>query len=679
MSFFDTANADGYRGSAEEGSAGPRLGFQEAFSAAWDATTKAHSLLAVEQGLRAVEQNQIKRIREAGLRPPESLDEGESSPFLTQFRQGRYSAAAQSIKDGGGWYTDELIARRDEHIRQLQKDRPDLGLLTYGDMFKQVQADAQEAEKRSELPKTFAGHVGAFFGEAAGSLDPVSNPVNFATLGVGGGEGVIGRAAVQGLGQMATESVALAASDPENILLQRQRQPGEDVRRLGMAAAGGVLADLGFQGVGAVGRRLTTGKWFADRPLPPEPKPAVEAPPAPFQGEVPPSMPAGRPLHEYPDFETFARAHGQEPMPYGFTPEAKRRTALDLDHVTAELQRWDGPAPWELKPPETMTALPRAPEPGVEINIAPGSYTRYLNGLETIDDIARRIDPDLFRQYDQLQRNIEEIRAGIEREKNATTFFDADEAARKQRELNARQWIQKFDQQMRDLAPLVTRAYGAAEREWRSAPVDHNALNFFKSIEESGARWRYRGEGEKSLTEQPIRPRTEEPAAAPASTDDKIPAASMEPDIDKRLRVDTDTAVARARQNTEHVREKLDEKVEAFVTNTQKMAKLDAKQLEATIAAATKALAEAKIAMRDIAARGDKKAAQERVSKAEQELDELTNVTFPDGRKLSLDKDFAPFVHDDGTVENMTIRDYLREMAKDQDALQSVTTCSRPS
>lgn len=694
MSFFDQVNEDALRGSVEDGSVGPRLGFQESIQAAWDATTKAHSLLAVEQGLRAVEQAQIKKIREAGLRPPNSLDDSEDAapilgadnsdrnPLATTFRQGRYSAAAQSIVDGGGWYTDEMVAQRDEQLRTLQNDHPELGIQTYGEMFKKVQADAQEAEKRSQLPKTVGGHVGAFIGAAAGSLDPSSNPLNFATMGVGGGTGVLGRAAVQGAVQGSAEAVNLAASDPENILLGQQRTPGEDVSRIAMAGLAGAGGDLLLSGAGAAVRKMRTGRWFADQPLPPVEPPKPQLPTEPAIGEVPAPMKPGLPLHEYPDWESFVRAHDALPSLYGKMPEAQPRTAIDLNYVASELSRWDGPAPWELRPPETATA-PFVEPRGVEVNIAPGSYTRYIDSLETVHDIARRLDPELFKTYDTLQQQIVDLRGSIEAEKKVQTFFDADETARRARELAMREQIQRYDQQMRDLAPLVARAYGMAEKEWRSTPIDFNTLDFFRSIEESGAKWRYRGEGEPSLTERPPRLQsTDAPPVMPTTTNDAIPAASMEPGIDKRLNVDADTAPERAKQTAAHTVEKITEKAEQFAGHAEKVAKVETAEIPKQTQALEERLTQLR-EQRSAAARekgGTKSASvDEAIAKTEKELDELHYVTFPDGRKLHLDNDYAPLIRDDGKVEQVSVRDFLKEMAKDQDALKSVVTCSRPS
>lgn len=666
MTIFDEANQDGYRGGYDEGSVGPRLGFQEGFSAAWDSATKVHALLAVEQGIRAVEQDQRKRILEAGLRPPDSLDDAETvgdGPFGgAQFRKGRYSDAAQAIIDGGGNYTDEMVAARDKHLKQLQMDRPDLGIMTYGDMFKKVQDDAQEIEKRNTFPTSFGGKIGKFAGGMAGGMDPVSNPINAATLAIPIGEmGVIARAATQGAGQGVAEGINLALSDPENILLGHERTPGEVAGRIGMAAAGGVVADLGFRGAGAVVRRVRTGKWFSDVPEPkadvPVAKPVAADEGGRPMGEVPAPMKPGLPLHEYPDFETFARAHGETPMPYGTTREAQARTALDLDHVQSELQRWDGPAPWEVKPPETMTALPRDVETRPAISTQ-GARQRYMDSLSTVDDIARRIDPDLFAKYDRLQAQIDEARGKIEawNPEIPTVGARANEILRRV--------IQKADEQMRDMAPLVTRAYNAARQEWRTSPIDHDTLDFLRRIEQRSA-FRFRGEGEPSLTERPmkIEPRAE-PVVQPKTVNDQVPLANMAPEVDRRVGPEADAA-ERVHQNVKHQMEMLDAKVEGFVGTVKKIAALDMKEVGEKLTALEEKLKAEKDPIK--------------LAELEKQKDELTNITMPDGQKISLDHDVIPFIDKDGNVQQMSARDFLREMNKNQEALQSVTTCSRPS
>lgn len=692
MSTLGEANRDAYRGSIDEGSAAPLMGFMDAMDASWQSATKVHSLLAVEQSMRALEQEQIKKIREAGLRPPKSLDDsdeivltgpnggeirGSGGPFSTaQFKQGRYSAAAQSVIDGGGWYTDELVAERNKEIETLRKERPDLGLMTYEEIFAKVREQSQEIEKRAQGPTTLAGSIGGFIGGAAGAMNPLSDPTNAATMFVGGGSGVAARIGVQGALSAGVEAGNMALTpNNENILLNRQPTFGEDMARIGFAAAGGV----GGQALGEVAtmgaRRLTTGRWFNDVPPPPEPIARPEPPPEPI-GEVTVAMAPGRPFNDYPDYETFRVAHKLDfEETYGKTRPAELRRALDLDHVTRELDRWDGPAPYEIAPPRTDVAFSREIADGVTYD---RPYQKYLDNLDTIDDIARRIDPDLFREYDKLARQRDEMRAEIDAAaerfrayQTTDAFFERGEAEFKATDAAARMELQKIDQQMRDLAPLVTRAYSAAEKEWRSTPMDWNTMSFLKGLEERTG-FNYRGEGKPSLTEQPMRLTDTKAPMTPARTvDDTIPLAKLTPDVEGKVKVNANAdATERVRSNVADEQVAVDEKIDAFVTSAVKVTKLT----DVEIRDALKALDE-KLAKVDPNAEN----AAELRADIQAQIDELKYVTLPDGSRLDMLNDRVPFVDVDGNETQMTVRDFLREMQKDNDALKSVVTCSRPS
>lgn len=681
MSTLGEANRDAYRGSIDEGSAAPLMGFMDAMDASWQSATKVHSLLAVQQSMRTLEQEQIKKIREAGLRPPKSLDDSEdvgTGPFGgAQFRQGRYEAAAQSVIDGGGWYTDELVTERNKEIETLRKERPDLGLLTYEEIFAKVREQAQEIEKRAQGPTTLAGSIGGFIGGAAGAMNPLSDPTNAASMFMGGGSGVAARIGVQGALSAGVEAGNRALTpNNENILLNRQPTFGEDMARIGFAAAGGVGGQALGEAATAGARRLTTGRWFNDLPPPKEPL-AYDYPReayGPWQGEVPPPMAAGRPLNDYPDYETFRAAHNLDfEDAYGKTRPAELRRALDLDHVSRELDRWDGPAPFEIAPPRADVAFAREVE-GVAYD---RPYQKYLDNLDTVDDIARRIDPDLFRTYDKLARQRDEVRAEIESErvrfaefKGADTFFDAAETQFREGDLLRRDSLQAIDQQMRDLAPLVTRAYSAAEKEWRSTPMDWNTITFLKGLEE-GTGFRYRGEGKPSLTERPMkRTDTKAPITSARTVDDTIPLARLTPDVEGKVKVNANAdATERVRSNVADEQVAIDEKVEAFVTASAKVTKLEDDEIIATIDALEKRLAEV-----------DPKAdnAADQLADIKARIDELKYVTLPDGSRLGMFYDLIPYVDVNGHETQMKTIDFLREMQKDNDAMKSVMTCSRP-
>lgn len=803
MSDLFTPNADAYRGAHSEGSAGPLMGFMDAFDAAWTSQTRNHSLLAVEQSMRTIEQEQIKKMREAGLRPPKSLDDSEDlgvGPFGgAQFRQGRYSAAAQSIIDGGGWYTDEMITERDKEIETARAQRPDLGLMTYTEMFGKVREQAQEIERKAQGPTSFAGTIGGFVGAAAGAMNPVSDPANFASMAFYGGSGPAGRIALQGVANMGVEAGTMAISNSENILLGKQPTFGEDLLRIGVAGAGGAGGQALGEGIAMGVRRAATGKWFNDVPPPEVAPPARIEPAAEPIGAVPSETPRGRPLNDYPDWESFARAERFDfEKAYGSTRDAKLRSALDLDHVASELDRWDGPLPHEIAPPRTDTRFVTDVEPGVRYD---KPYQRYIDSLDTVDDIARRIDPDLFRQYDALVKQRADLEAQIQTLKadvpaapvadgRVPVLPQVEWRTGRLEELN-RDFIQA-GQQMRDLAPLVDRAYGAAKKEWTGKANDPETLAFLRRLEE-GTSWRYRGDGKPSLTEQPAPlPRKDATTAQGTTVGDAVPLAKLSPELEARVKLDANAdAPTRVAAAVTDELKSMDEKVEAFLVRVKKIVSdsdkpktvpesvpfqewaagskvvtgdglpkrvyhgtnapdfekfsedyfgdtggaakdgffFSSRPSEASGYAGesggrvipvylaihdpvevswrdrpdTKNLAKADAEIAKLIKQVD---AQDKDGLIIRDIggekgrdlymainpDQIANalslegrfkapvdrITLPDGTSLRLDEK-VPYVDADGTERQMSVLDYLREMDKDQQAMQSVMTCSRPS
>lgn len=686
MSLFDTPNSDAYTIALEQGARGPQLGFQDAFMAALDAQAKVHSLLGVQQSFRDVEQRQIKKLRERGIEPPPSLDESEmrgSGPFGgAQFLQGRYSAAAQGFADGSGAYTDALIEERDTRLKKLQQEHPDLGLQTYAEMFKGVQEQGQEALHREALPKTFGGEVGAFVGGTVGGLNPVNNPLNLAGFIVTaplGGPTVVARTAAQGAAQGVTEALGIALGpDNKGIVTGQPTTPREAAAQIGLATAGGVGGQLFAEGVGMGVRKLATGKWFAD--LPPDKLPTRETPPSRPMDETTPHaerMEPDRPLTDYENFEAFAKSQGYDlGNPYGASRQAYSRHVADVDYAARELNRWDGPAAHEIAA-RTDTALPPDAQPGVRYD---GAYQRYVDRLENVDDIARRLDGDLFTLYDKLEQQRAEVRASIERTNTLPDLrpeahrpdVQADFAAWKAKtDQELRLELQQIDYKMRDMAPLVSRAYAAAEREWRATPVDFATLDFLKQLEQRSG-WRYRGEGEPSLTEKPMAPKAGPPPLAPPA--DALPLTMMTPAQQAKLRPGQHDAADRVAIVVRDTIETAEKNVDAFMADVRKAATMDAAELKAAQKAAREKLEAAQTAERMSDTTSGRDAANNAVKKAQKELDALTGITLPDGQRLDFD---VPMIGRDG--EKTTVRDYLAEMDKDSQALQAVRTCSLPS
>lgn len=671
MSAFDEPNADAYSIGIDEGSRGPRLGFQASFEASLDVQRKVNAQFGLERSFRDVEYAQIKKMRDAGLEPHRSLDADLISPVNVAgadlLRMSPYSQAAKAIVDGDEHGAhDEAMQMRDEQIQRLQKEHPDLGLKTYAEMFKDVTDQAQEAIRRNSLPTTTMGAVGGFLGGAAGAMDPLRNPINFGAGLIGGGGSIPARMAIQGGVQAGVEGLDILTNDNERLLTGHEATAGENAKKVLYAAGGGMV----FQGLlegGAAGvRRATIGKWFSDLPI--DKLPTREVPPTVAPDLLPGErMPPGRPINDYPDFNTFAQAHGvnvEFERSMGGTREATARKASDLDYATTQLNRWDGPAPHEIAA-RTETAPPPDVEPGVRYD---GAYQRYVDRLETVDDVARRLDPDLFAKYDKLATQREELRAAIDRGRELGDLrpnadrpdmkaqFEAQRAAAEQ---STREQIMRVDAQMRDLPPLVSRVYGAADKEWRSTPVDSNTLSFLKNLENRTG-WRYRGEDKASLTEQPLREKAPPPVSPPQTIGDAMPLSRLSSEQTEKLRPGSDVADRVAIAAHDAI-EAIDAKVEHFVKAARALS--DKEAVAAERASLRKQIAEgAGLTPEALAAR-------------KQALEDLDYVKMPDGSKLHLDNDKLP--GPDG--KEVSVRDFLREMDKDQHALDAVVTCSRPS
>lgn len=683
MSAFDEGNVDAYSIDIGEGARGPSLGFMDAFNASLDVQRKVHSQLGLEKAFRDVEQAQIKKMRDAGLEPHAPLDAqgAYTGPTLADPASGNtsgryddpYQRVARAIYDGDEQGAhDDVMQARDDQIKRVQKEHPELGLQTYGEMFKQIRDQAQEAVRLNSLPTTTMGTAGSVLGGMVGAVDPTRNPMNFGTMFLGGGSTVLGRAAVQGGIQAGVEGADILTNDNERLLTGHEATAGENLGRIVMAAGGGIGGQLLGEGVGMAVRKGVTGKWFHDLPvdaLPTREAPKIETPDL-MPGE---RMAAGRPLLDYPDFQTFAQAHGintEFERALGGTREATARKTADLDYVAREIDRWDGPPAHDVAA-RTDTALPPDVEPGARYDNA---YQKYVDRMDTPDTIARRLDPELFDKYDKLAARHDELRQAIDRGRELGDLRpNADrpdikaqfEKQRAETEASTREAMMHVDEQMRDLAPLVSRAYGAAEKEWRHVPVDFDTLNFLKKIEQ-GTGWNYRGEGKPSLSQEPLKARAQAAAIPTQTVADVVPLSRLTSEQNAKLRSGANDAADRVAIASKDAGDALGEKIEHFVKQARET--VDVEKVKSDREMLQKKLD-------DMKADPALAKSPDRIARVQAELDALDYVTMPDGAKLHLDKDMLP--GPDGN--EMSVRDFLREMDKDQHALDAVTTCSRPS
>lgn len=520
MTFFNEANQDALTVAPDAAARGPRVGFLESWEVGWNEQVRGAAQYGIEDAMWRAEDENIRAMRRAGI---------ENVPFLSEDSFGianalpgpaggsdTYLDVARFYQDGGDPAFSTKLEDYDKRIAELQEKYPELRLRTSREMWDGVRATAQEYESRAlNDRRTLGGSVGAFLGGALASMNPNTDPLNFITLGVGGaGKTVAARVAGQVGAQGVIEGInQVTGVQEERRLLGLDYGVGDAVSRVaGTAIGAGVL-----QGVGeaaAFGFR----RWFRSAPHDPAPLPGVtEKPTLPDTSIVPPqAIPADEGLaaakltrnpETYVDY-----LHEQSPLSH--TRHGRARTVLDIDYVETRLNDWNGERPWELPPKtDTATTLPTSDF------IAPDMHR--VAERSQLDDMARQIDPPVFQQFDAwAQRKqayatrIEEITGGESPEAMARVSAVEDRidalmvkledatgkrAAKMRKDLQAleaerdavvaatgdqtrpevqrfRREMMKADEKMRDLAPLVSRAYARARNKWTNTAEDRKAV-----------------------------------------------------------------------------------------------------------------------------------------------------------------------------------------------------------
>lgn len=614
MSFFNETQREPAIASERDISAGPRMGFQAAFEAAWDAQVRTESMYADAAAFATEEARQFYKIKDAGLEPPPRMtDRGFS---VRGFGQLEDVASYYNNGENADKVAADLLSRN-QHIERLRQERPELGLKTYEELWADVRAKAKAAETRWEdANTTFLGKLGGFIGGTAAAMNPVTDPFNAATLGVGG----VGKTA---LARIATEAGAQSAVEAVNQFTGVGAARG----RLGLEtsverSAGQVLAvGLGAGVLRGVGEGTT--RWFRNTPKDP-------APP------VPAKTPELAPKAEAP-------ARLEYPLEYYLGPTRRAQTVLDAEMAHVGKQLDEGVPPWALKP-VTATALPddiampqvRMPTRTVEqlIEQADPETWRLYSKLQdkadslrrAIDDIAQiKVDAASTAALRQLDEQLVSLNATAQNAKGrklakleaemaalqeqrvplaeAARAGSPEVAARRQSEL--RQGLLRIDEQMRDLAPALSRARSAAEERFHAQGVDPEVAEMLRRNNPGSevlqrAKW-----ADKPVARIDLTPLTFE-QRVPVRATDKPGAPAAE-------------------RATSHIRE-------ADMATQQKVEGLAAF--------------------------------------AKQPLDGETHAFMPDGKRVALDT----VMHLEG--RQLTVREFLREVNEDSALLESVTTCS---
>lgn len=630
---------------------GPYINELEGFKQAWDAQGKASALMGMAQSLGDIDFEQGRWLKDQGeidvpLLSPEFaeryLEQGLPRPYADS---GRYKDVYRFYHKGGDEDTAEALRKYDERVEQMRQKYPQRKFMSSREMFDKVVADGVEAEKT--LDQSRGGGFGKFFGGALGSLRPSTDPLNFATLGVGG----VGKTAVA---RIATEVGAQSVIEGMNQItgVQEQREImglshgfSDAMSRVGMAAAGGLIGQGAIEGVGAAGRRFF-------RNTPDDPAPAYQ----------PSTTPVRTPEQEAEAVANLRRAMG-EVHPLTRTPEGRARATQDLDYIKSRLEAWDGERPLDIRPPRSETAMPQR----VDDLVPPAIRDRAL-GNDSPDVRARQIDPKTFKMYDELSDQKVVLRAELDRmrpdsaelQERVSDISDRIDAVTQKVE---RQWqvspkraqasqkrvddmvrerdtlleqikgrdtpemaavrdqLMQTDYKIRDLGPQVRRAYAQARGDWEARGEYLDLIN--QSIRN----------GDKEVKSPTKAGPLDDINVEDIKFNDDIvrsaPILARSPSVEGRMREDAD-AMDYARAIIEDDGKILDEGVESFRANAK--AALDAEDGKVSILG------------------------------YESKLDLADEITVP---------------NKDGTGERtITVRQMLEEQLEAEENVKAVTSCS---
>lgn len=448
-----------------------------------------------------------------------------------------YLTISRFYARGGDEGVANFVNEYDNRVDELKKKFPNLNLRTSREMFDTVVAKAQKAESDLANQRTTAmGDVGGFLGGAVAGMNPRTDPLNFMSLGAGGpGKNVLMRIGAQAGIQGVTEGVnQITGVQEERAILGLEHGFGDAVSRVAGAAVGGAAVQGIGEGIGA-GIKAAGKRWFRNTEIDPAPtivpeeKPMLllEGPKYSNRPEWSGQAAWEADVKDYQqqvvrDLINGTRSYTEElhPLsPYSNTRMGKARTAMDLDYMTSRLEAWDGEAP-HIVPPRTETAIPRV----INDFTTPEVKFDIHNPGKTLDTMAREFDPSTFRVYDDLAKRVSTYRQWLQdmhpegvarREKLQAQIDDLDtkmqnlsynmskvgsrrrgemqvkmDALKAQRDglhedmrsfdtpdmARIREELIADDNKMRDMAPIVGRAYAAAQKQWDLGAADREAV-----------------------------------------------------------------------------------------------------------------------------------------------------------------------------------------------------------
>lgn len=466
-----------YEQMSTDGGAGP-LGILPSFFAAFDEQSMLYSPFGYEEELRDVEDENLRKAREAGINiePLDMVGDGQYARNLgptlyeqyapyTEFQRASYDAdtaidvpSSQGLREKAR----QLLGERDKQLAEARARRPDLGIMSYDEMRAEVSRRGKERyDAWSGARGSFWGNVSGFVGGALGASDPRTNPYWMLNLGGAG----VGRTALMriltsagyGIGSETVQQLTGARETQQWFGLDPTWQ--QTAFQIGVAGAFPGIVQTGLEGVTkAIARspralRAEQARREAAFIGPRVPR-GWEPPPERLPVEPGSSFPEGLPRGPDAVAWTATTEILDRNVPAG-NPILRTRLAVDLDHTARQADLW-GTAPADVVPPSAPLRPATSVNPDIGRWLGPGAddiavslpraWTKASRGADdhlSPLERARKADPEvvdtykkLSKQIDQAERDIKRATA-LEKERTSESRFGTPELDRMLQEKQA--------------------------------------------------------------------------------------------------------------------------------------------------------------------------------------------------------------------------------------------------